>query len=112
MTEETEQEARVRPECPFYGFARLEDALMDSRGNQCALAVDSFSPCRMEAYKKESPCWEKCFYNTLSNVQAITEIIEDSTVFPNEMESKTNRGVPMSEWYRHIMHKTELSVSS
>jgi len=47
-----------QPNCPFYGHqfyptrSRAAKAppfiLFDSRGNQCALIVDAFSPCKLE----------------------------------------------------------------
>ena len=34
--------------CPYYGFALVREVMMDSKGNQCALHGESFSPCVMQ----------------------------------------------------------------
>jgi hypothetical protein len=48
--------------CPFYGYHAIPDMrlLAGSRGNQCAMVLDAFSPCRMEVHDGKKPDWETC----------------------------------------------------
>jgi hypothetical protein len=50
--------------CPFYGrhavlFSNRLGLFVDSQGNQCGLAVDSFSPCAEELEAKPVE-WSTC----------------------------------------------------
>ena len=47
--------------CPFYGkHATREFGLVDSNGNQCALILDAYAPCYMEALTSTPANAEAC----------------------------------------------------
>lgn len=76
----------VLPHCPFYGhavggFLWLTDSdqaalltLIDSRGNQCALVLDAYSPCYMEI-EGVMPDWKECLRIRTARAQA--QLIEE-----------------------------------
>lgn len=54
--------------CPFYGRAMYQTRLflpprpfllLDTKGNQCGIILNSHSPCRMEI-AGETPDWREC----------------------------------------------------
>lgn len=46
--------------CPFYGRSALAfPILANSHGNQCAIEIDSNSPCIMEL-APDGPDWRRC----------------------------------------------------
>ena len=47
--------------CPFYGMHAVPEMrlLVSQNGNQCALILDAYSPCRMEM-RKETPDLSRC----------------------------------------------------
>jgi hypothetical protein len=51
--------------CPFYGKHAVPWLpLIDSGGNQCALILDSFSPCFMEVTMQAPPEADECILLT------------------------------------------------
>jgi hypothetical protein len=73
----------ARPRCPFYGFNCFGEILMDSEGNQCALMMNSISPCQMEM-QDLLPDWEKCSFNIKENALAIEKMMDVCKIFPKE----------------------------
>lgn len=88
-------------QCPFYGFYLSQmRVLIDQNGNQCALVVDSYSPCKMEI-KKETPSWSVCPFNNTENKKLIEELVNSCTVFLREDYQGT--GMPMKKWMDAVM---------
>ena len=86
-----------RPPCPFYGFAMFGGSLMDSKGNQCALA-GGHSPCGM-AVRRETPTWVSCprWEMTPEDMQQVREF----TIFPDECHpegAKSWEGMPFGDF--------------
>jgi len=52
--------------CPFYGKCAIPmlQRVVSQNGNQCALIMESFSPCRMEVHGGKTPDWDRCSLNT------------------------------------------------
>jgi hypothetical protein len=56
-----------KPNCPFYGRALFMGilggkppfVLVDQEGNQCALVMTAYAPCRMEI-DGDTPDWRTC----------------------------------------------------
>jgi hypothetical protein len=47
--------------CPFYGKSGVANhVLIDTGGNQCALILESHTPCMMEVILNQEPDWETC----------------------------------------------------
>lgn len=97
---------RRRPRCPFYGFHGVQGALIDSRGNECALTTDSYSPCQMEVGGK-TPYWDVCPLNTPMLREQIAKGEETVRVFLSELrpkDRKTNwNGITFKEWKGHVL---------
>ena len=96
---------RERPACPFYGFGNVGGrALIDSKGNQCALRTDSYSPCQMEMAGKD-PNWKECDFNTEQYRNDLVRIADNVQVFPEELLYST-RGLSLSQWMNYITNRT------
>lgn len=96
-----------RPACPFYGFNEMYGSLMDSKGNQCALITDSFSPCKMEM-TEENPNWHECPLNTEGSRKKLEEVAGRMQAFPREfhpIKSKHWEGIPLTDWMNYILNK-------
>ena len=95
---------RERPACPFYGFNHVYGTLLDSRGNQCGLIRNSYSPCQMEISGNE-PDWHKCYLNVGKNNRRLVGIL-DVKVLPNELKSKHPwSGIPLKDWMMRVMKR-------
>ena len=94
----------LRPDCAFHGFSGMSNVMMDSGGNQCALKIDSYSPCQMEMVGNK-PSWSECPFNTEKNRKYIEENSEKVRVFPREhrpAKVKEWNGWTLKIWLRHI----------
>ena len=99
---------KKRPSCPFYGFYMAPGVLLDSEGNQCALIINSYSPCQMEMLAR-NPDWKKCPHNNIENKKKL-EYLSGFSVFPKEFwpEGKTSwDGMPFEDWQEYV---TKLSA--
>lgn len=93
----------TRTKCPFYGFSLMGSVMTDSKGNQCALKVDSHSPCSMQYYRNCDPNWNDC---TLFNSTDYEFVLENVRVFPAELcpeGGKPWRGIKLREWFKMIV---------
>jgi len=70
--------------------------LVDTYGNQCALIIGSYSPCRMEM-NKENPDWNKCSF--VENKERIDLIVAKFMVFPRSV----SKGIALEDWCKQIM---------
>ena len=93
-----------RPPCAFYGFFGAGRALIDNKGNACALE-GSHTPCAMEMMNQK-PCWEKCKrFNTENNRDVIEQMLDGCKIFPDEMYPKNKNsweGIRLREWFEKI----------
>lgn len=98
----------LRPDCPFYGFDSVFDALVmkDSGGNQCALKTDSYSPCQMEMIGNK-PSWFECPFNTEKNRKKIEGDLEKIRVFPREFRPEKAEwdGISLKNWMMHVIDR-------
>jgi len=93
-----------RYKCPFYGFSLNPSVLTDTRGNQCALVTESYSPCYMEI-SDETPNWNNCSFNDEQNRTKLEQIAESVRVFPEELcpgGVKIWNGIPLNKWMYKI----------
>ena len=98
---------KSRPRCPFYGFHYAMGALIDSNGNQCAMIVDSYSPCQMERNGEEID-WNNCKLNNERTEARLQGSLEEASVFPKELKPEgvsTWSGIPFGEWYAGIIQR-------
>lgn len=97
-TESVESDLQIkRPYCPFYGFSNMGGSLIDSKGNQCALITNSYSPCQMEM-REEEPNWQSCPLNNTEIRQRLTTISDKAKVFPEELSPN---GVQLKDWMKN-----------
>jgi hypothetical protein len=95
---------KSRPNCPFYGFHSAPGILVDQDGNECALIIESYSPCLLER-TGDKPDWDKCCFNDPKNKQVLEQIAKSVKVFPSEFfpKNKTSlKGMPFKEWANYI----------
>ena len=100
---------KKRYPCPFYGFYTGPGALLDQKGNQCALMVDSYSPCQM-GLQEQTPDWNKCRFNNEKNKRVIETIIEESRIYPDEFfpaGAKSWKGIPLKVFADYVMGQGE-----
>lgn len=95
-----------RTGCPFYGFhyGGTPNVFFDSKGNQCALKISSYSPCGMEIAGNK-PNWSECPFNTEENRTKLAGILEKARVFPMEFRPpkiKSWKGVSLMSWVKYI----------
>jgi hypothetical protein len=94
-----------RPQCPFYGFVGMAGAMIDNRGNACALAR-AHMPCAMER-EGQTPCWDECArWNNGERRDDVGIFLSRAQAFPDElMRDRANgwQGVSGAEWFRRIM---------
>jgi hypothetical protein len=98
---------KPRHRCPFYGFryGGAPNIFMDSEGNQCALMMKSYSPCKME-FNAQTPDWNKCPFNNEKNREALENIKQFAMIFPEEFtpeEKSSWAGMPLKEWINYVM---------
>ena len=87
-----------RYQCPFYGFYLSQiRTLVNQNGNQCALIVGSYGPCKME-FEKETPNWNECPFNNTEHKKLIEEIVNSCTVFPEGF----SQGISMIDWMNRV----------
>jgi hypothetical protein len=90
--------------CPFYGFVRVGEYLMDNQGNGCGL-VGGNRPCLMETSFKETPDWGKCGLGN-GRLEKIEASLVNFSIFPNELWPKGASqwdGINLLEWYRRSL---------
>ena len=93
---------KVRYTCPFYGFIRYENIMLDQEGNQCALKSPSLSPCFMEI-NNQIPEWNKCTINPLeSGGSWLIDSADNMRVQPNEFKNKT---LSLKDWIKYVMRE-------
>ena len=94
-----------RPQCPFYGFVGMAGAMIDNRGNACALAR-AHMPCAMER-EGRTPCWDECAqWNNRERRQDVGVFLSRAQAFPDElMRDRANgwQGVSGPDWFRRVM---------
>ena len=91
------EQAYQRKRCPFYGFHQSPGLFMDSRGNQCALITDSYSPCRMEVVG-DPVDWDECPITTEDDKATIAASVRGK-MFPEEIPN----GISELEWFAQIL---------
>ena len=102
MAEET-----INCKCPFYGFfLSLDDKIMiNSKGNQCALKTQSYSPCIMQIDDQEID-WSKCVYNSDKDFEKVENGKEVSKleikVYPLEDGQTTLKGISFRDWAKML----------
>jgi hypothetical protein len=79
-----------RTRCPFYGFHFVPEqkVMVDSNGNQCALAMSAYSPCQMEIAGNE-PYWWLCPRNPFAGVLIHPAELKGGTLFRTWFEERT-----------------------
>lgn len=89
-----------RKRCPFYGFymSPIGNILIDSKGNQCALIIRSYSPCKMETLEQTID-WNKCLLNNIKYASVIENIKNTYRIAPKEFPE----GISLKEWISHVM---------
>lgn len=107
---------KKRYSCPFYGFYGGRGIFVDTKGNQCGLITESYSPCKMEM-NNQTPNWDKCsHFNNESNrevIKRIDERVSQVTVFPEEFRPKGKKswnGISLKEWIKYVMKRGYLTV--
>ena len=93
----------TRYKCPFYGFNGMFRVFLDSSGNQCALVVDSYSPCGMEM-EKQTPDWTKCPRNDGTDMARLDTL--GIKIFPLEFRPQDQdswQGLSFGKWYEYVM---------
>ncbi len=96
--------------CPFYGFfcGVAGGILMDQEGNQCALIVDSYSPCQMQS-PIQTPDWTKCLFNDEQGKELIELFKRHYRVGAKEFWPKNVsswQGLSFAQWYEYVMAST------
>lgn len=98
-------EPKTRPSCPFYGFAPVLKAFLDTRGSQCGLlsmVKGSHTPCTLEWEGKEVS-FDSCVHcNNVPNPVALKSILQHHKVYPRELWPegvKSWSGISFPEWY-------------
>jgi hypothetical protein len=92
--------------CPFYGFVRVRECLVDNEGNGCGL-VGGNRPCLMETTFRETPNWSKCGLGN-GRREKIEQSLAQYSIFPNELWPKGRSswdGINLLEWYRRSLEK-------
>lgn len=90
--------------CPFYGFASMAGLFIEQKGNQCPLK-DGYSPCHMEMEQKPVD-WFKCQYSNVSNKEAVEEILEKGTIFPEALKPPgldSWKGIRLKDWFQFVL---------
>jgi hypothetical protein len=94
-----------RPQCPFYGFVGMAGAMIDNRGNACALAR-AHMPCAMER-EGRTPCWDECArWNNKERMHDVGAFLSRAQAFPDElMRDRANgwQGLSGPDWFRRVM---------
>ncbi len=106
---ETPSSNKLRPACPFYGFATGHYALIDSGGNQCPL-IEGHAPCGRLADGQE-PNWQECKLNVPSYEGSLEYYVRTARIFPEELRPRSEaswEGIPLQVWYDHITKGTPL----
>lgn len=83
--------------CPFHGFRADTELLVlsSTRGNQCALRVESFAPCQMEDDGEEAD-WAACtHFNDQAHSGTVRAMREDYRV----MFLDGRMSVPFEAWF-------------
>lgn len=98
---------KPRHRCPFYGFhySGFQKVFMDSEGNQCAIIMQAYAPCKME-FRGQTPDWDKCPFNNWRNREILESIKDSAMVFPKELWPKGEKkwdGIPLDEWMEYVM---------
>ena len=99
----------LRKPCPFYGFHKAMNLLIDSKGNQCALIPSSDNSCRMEVYAKMIPNWNLCSFDTLPVQMELEKIADSTLVFPREeipFEKIPGIDLTLRDWMKYVMNST------
>ncbi|MEK9154777.1 MAG: hypothetical protein AAB596_01790 [Patescibacteria group bacterium] len=99
---------KERGTCPFYGFAHASGTtkFFDQGGSQCALILKRYVSCRMEG-KSDVPDWKKCHLNRARNQKTVEDIMQFSTIFPQEFMPEKNHswpGMKFKTWVRYVMN--------
>jgi hypothetical protein len=108
-------EPKPRHACPFYGFSGfgafgIGAPMMDSQGNQCALVVDSHSPCAM-LIRGDTPDWFLCERNSaIDPVEAedIAHTLSTLRFAPDEFWPKGQsswQGLSWAEWFDYVINR-------
>lgn len=104
-----EEASAHRPKCPFYGFVGMAGAMMDSKGNACALTM-AHRPCPMEQQDGQAPCWDGCIrWNNDRNREALGRFLSSAQVFPDELAPKDGsswKGISGTDWFRRVMGRS------
>ena len=78
---------------------------VNSKGNQCALKTQSYSPCIMEIDDQEID-WSKCVYNSDKDFEKVENGKEVSKleikVYPLEDGQTTLKGISFRDWAKML----------
>ncbi len=91
--------------CPFYGFAWVYNVMIDTNGNQCALAPGY--PCKMEMDEKP-PDWQECTIVSHEEKEWRMEEASRLVVIADELRPKGEcawEGVSFQDWYEYVMRE-------
>jgi len=95
---------KPRHDCPFYGFHLARGMFIDSKGNQCAVIINSYSPCQM-GMAGQTPNWSECGFNTEESRRSMAKYANELVVFPDEFYpkgAKSWRGISLKEWLEYV----------
>ncbi len=98
---------KKRTKCPFYGFHRASNVLIDQDGNQCALEF-GYTPCHMEMSGTE-PDFMTCpfFYSNEGRRTFLCSCEKAKVrVFAEEFRPDGKDawdGIPFASWNNHVM---------
>ena len=96
---------KKRPPCPFYGFAKDGNFLMDMGKNICGLVMPVFTPCEMEGAGLK-PDLSFCQNRKLGEDQ-LKDMLWDYVVFPQELQPEEGglTGIPLGIWADMVKSK-------
>jgi hypothetical protein len=88
--------------CPFYGFQKCGNLLLDGEGNGCGLIEDRLTPCIYELQKKPNNWMRCCRFGTLETAHKFIKAGYKSSlkIFPHEI--KEGKGLSFKQWLKYF----------
>jgi len=98
--------AKLRPKCPFFGFAfdPKTRTFQDAHRNKCAAL--SKGSCQMQS-KGQEINWNECQAVDRINPDIFKSGLENTRFFPSEFQPKNTHsevGFDLSEWFAYTMN--------